>query len=683
MSNPEFPNSSASSSETQTTGEVIDQTPNVVKEERGEKAIGNYNRFSHLSKDELLAIEVADLSSEELPAYIAATKKIIAANENKQLATQEQEMMAVKEAENTAVNEEKPSEETEKTITAETTTAESNETTGTAEVAGSAEPIETTEEAEKTEPADEESAESIPNIPHISVEEVQEDIEQSKKQHRIRNFFSNISKKPVKAVVATLSAIGIIAAGAAIASTMNSHNANNDTPQDPKQDMSRTFEEEDALAMGLGAGAMLSDSDLDAMLGEIQGHHGIYDGYGEKGMFNSENKGTPYDFANAAEVAEVVGENPTEILIYTAGNQVESFADYLANMPAELQPEGCKGKSIIETEKWLESLTPEQYDAEFANFAKIMRSNTTTSELVTLSGAYHNAYMSKSGDGATTHENTNLVACTTQENGTSAIKFVFHDENGKEIGQMISKITVRASYEIDGQTYYFIEKDKGGCTQIVNPDGTMTYLYEDMTVIAPPDNTPTPEPGPGPEPTPEPEPTPTPTPTPEPEPTPTPTPTPEPEPTPTPTPEPESEPGWGKEGDPNSGPNRQPSDLVDPDSEVSEEENDATNQGNQGYVDDNQATPGSASENNGTNEDGFSKITADGADTEGGRLSGGEQQGGEGPNGTNPNAPTPEQTARDNAGNAAQEAAQDAGNTPGGDNNSNAAEEAAVAGGNF
>ena len=76
---------------------------------------------------------------------------------------------------------------------------------------------------------------------------------------------------------------------------------------------------------------------------------GIYDGYGEKGMYLSEHKTSPVAFANATEVAEVCDDDEVEMIKYTAHNQVESFADYLANLPEELQPDGFKGLSILET----------------------------------------------------------------------------------------------------------------------------------------------------------------------------------------------------------------------------------------------------------------------------------------------------------------------------------------------
>lgn len=151
---------------------------------------------------------------------------------------------------------------------------------------------------------------------------------------------------------------------------------------------------------------------------------------------------------------------------------------------------------------------------------------------------------------------------------------------------------------------------------------------------------------------------------------------------------------WGKSGDPHGGDLVEKSDKVDPNSEVSKEQNDNTNKGNQGYVDDNHATPGSGSENNGVGNNGYtsSDIVAPGASTEGERLSGGESQGGSGTNGENVYH-SPESISEgqqvDNSGNAAQEAAQASGGENGGgasageDNYSDTGEEAAVENGDF
>ena len=220
---------------------------------------------------------------------------------------------------------------------------------------------------------------------------------------------------------------------------------------------------------------------------------GIYDGYGEKGMWLSENKKGPYNFANAAEVAEVCDNDEVEMIKYTARNQVESYADYLANLPESLQPEGFKGLSILETEQRLESLSDEEYELIQKQFEETM-DNAFTRRVV-LNGKYDNAYMSlKDPDGPVDHDNMQLVRCTTNENNLEVTEFYWVDENGDEIGSMTSKIT--PIYDEKGNIIGF-----KGCEQITSKDGDKPDIYVNIPEI--------------PTPNPEPEPTPTPTPTPE------------------------------------------------------------------------------------------------------------------------------------------------------------------------
>ena len=61
------------SNEATDTHESLDQTPKEIKEERGEKTLGNYDRFKHLSREELMQIQPEDLPKEQLPAFIAAS----------------------------------------------------------------------------------------------------------------------------------------------------------------------------------------------------------------------------------------------------------------------------------------------------------------------------------------------------------------------------------------------------------------------------------------------------------------------------------------------------------------------------------------------------------------------------------------------------------------------------------
>ena len=212
---------------------------------------------------------------------------------------------------------------------------------------------------------------------------------------------------------------------------------------------------------------------------------GIYDGYGEKGMYLSEHKTSSVAFANATEVAEVCNADEVDMILYTAHNQVESFADYLANLPEELQPDGFKGLNLTQTEAKLESLSPEEFTALEGTFTTIM--NNALTRRVTLNGRYDNAYMRVKNPGQDiVHENMELVRCTTNENNLEVTQFYWTDASGREIGNMTVKMTpVRDEKGV-------IESFKG-CEQVVNPEGSST-IYTGMPEIPDPD-TPTP-PGP-------------------------------------------------------------------------------------------------------------------------------------------------------------------------------------------
>lgn len=214
-------------------------------------------------------------------------------------------------------------------------------------------------------------------------------------------------------------------------------------------------------------------------VGENQEAKGIYDGYGEKGMWLSQAKGGQYDFASAKEAAEVCDNDECEILKYTARNQVESYADYLANLPEALQPEGFKGLTILETEKKLESLSDEEYAAVKQQFDNIIDSALTRD--VTLNGNYHNAYMQLGNPSkSATHSNMELVQCTTNENGTKATEFYWTTDgtaNGQIVGSMTAKISRSGGSETEAPTI------DGGCTQIVTRTESATNLYNGMKSI--------------------------------------------------------------------------------------------------------------------------------------------------------------------------------------------------------
>lgn len=205
---------------------------------------------------------------------------------------------------------------------------------------------------------------------------------------------------------------------------------------------------------------------------------GIHDGYGEKGMWLSKNKTGEYAFADAKEVAEVCDNDECEMLKYTAHNQVESFADYLANIPEELQPEGFKGLSILDTEAKLESLSPEEYDTIQKQFDTIIDDAYT--RRVTVNGEQNNAFMRlKDPSKPATHDNMELVKCTTNEDHLEVTQFYWLDGKGNEIGSMTVK--VQPIYDNEGNNIGF-----GLCLQVINE--TDSPVYVGMTEI--PDNPP-------------------------------------------------------------------------------------------------------------------------------------------------------------------------------------------------
>ena len=202
-----------------------------------------------------------------------------------------------------------------------------------------------------------------------------------------------------------------------------------------------------------------------------EAEQGIKDGYGEKGMWLSEKKSGPYNFGAATEIAEVTDSDEVEMIKYTADNQVESFADYLANLPEELQPDGFRGLSILETEAKLEGLSNEELAAVHNHFNNTMDKAFT--RRVALEGKYQNAYMrQKNSNGDVVHGNMELVACTTDENGDVANQYFWVDENGNEIGSM----TIKILYDEDGNI-------KNGCMQIVNKEGSKSGVYDNMETV--------------------------------------------------------------------------------------------------------------------------------------------------------------------------------------------------------
>lgn len=646
---PDGGETSRTRAELQATG----QKPNRAVEQEG-------NRFLHISREELLKVDPSNLLPSEVPDFVAAHQawidkyqKIIDAAKEKEatLATEkeaalasETEAAATTEAEDAATNE---------TTAAEATTTITPDLSGldvasadqelvrssTTEVA-----IPTIDPNAPTKPIGVVSAdptvtsentlsgsESIDPTERISPETLAATKEKAKQKSSLKE---TLTKKVLLVVLSAAILISGIVGINAVGKNSNNQ-SNNSTPVTEQ------------------SGGTYGSYDKYDAASEQHEQHGIKDGYSEYGMYDDVDKANPLNFANASKVAEICNNNPTEMAIYTASNQVETLADYYTGVPDQNRPDFLQGVNTLgDMENRLQSASADDYDAALQQFANLLRNKNTTVENFIANGNFHNAYMAKSSGGATTHENVDLFHCVTTENGTPCTKFTFHDDNGNETGSIIIKTGVMQT-EVG---WVVVGGDGTLCMQKIDQNGD---LYVGLTTIAAnPDNPSVPSVPDQPNNPNNPN-----------------------SPNNPNNPDDPDNPNkeWGKSGDPHSGPNRLPSDQVDPNSEISQEDNDAANRGHQGYVDDNQATPGAASENNGTNSDGFSNITAGGADTDNGRMSGNDQQGSGDQNGSNANAPTADQIARDDAGNAAQ----DNGNVAGGNNNSDEAEQDRVAGGQF
>lgn len=220
--------------------------------------------------------------------------------------------------------------------------------------------------------------------------------------------------------------------------------------------------------------------DADNGSGENNEALGIYDGYGELGMWLSENKAGEFNFANAAEVAPLFNNDECEMVKYTARNQVESMADYMANLPEDLQLDGFKGLSILETEQKLQSLSNEEFESVRAQFDQTIDSAFT--RRVTVNGEQQNAYMRLIDPSKpATHDNMELVECTTNESNLEVTQFYWVDANGNEIGTMNMKLI--PVYDDNGDIVSF-----EGCEQVINPAGSKVQLYGGLeTIIETPD----------------------------------------------------------------------------------------------------------------------------------------------------------------------------------------------------
>ena len=284
-----------------------------------------------------------------------------------------------------------------------------------------------------------------------------EDQEDDPSEARGKKLKKKGGSKRFFAGAAAVALAAIIAAGALIGVGLTNRNSNRDNkPQT-----------EDSV-------------DADNGSGENNEALGIYDGYGELGMWLSENKAGEFNFANAAEVAPLFNNDECEMVKYTARNQVESMADYMANLPEDLQLDGFKGLSILETEQKLQSLSNEEFESVRAQFDQTIDSAFT--RRVTVNGEQQNAYMRLIDPSKpATHDNMELVECTTNESNLEVTQFYWVDANGNEIGTMNMKLI--PVYDDNGDIVSF-----EGCEQVINPAGSKVQLYGGLeTIIETPD----------------------------------------------------------------------------------------------------------------------------------------------------------------------------------------------------
>ena len=280
----------------------------------------------------------------------------------------------------------------------------------------------------------------------------------ARKSSRFARFFEKHKKK----IVAGLAAL--IAAGALFASGLGF-------------DMNK-FDKASKEDMNSGRTNIQQEQVIDTSEISQESEYGIKDGYTQPGLWASEHKTGPYAFADAGEVAEVTKVNgevdECEMIKYVADNQVESFADYLANLPEALQPEGFKGLSILETETKLESLSPDEYEIVQKQFNDAIEQGMT--RRMVIDGEFNNAYMKKiDANGALNHDNMDLIACTTHEKNLEVLQLYWTNDQGDEIGSMLIKMT--PVYDSDGSVVSY-EK----CMQVLK-EASSTEAYRGMTFV--------------------------------------------------------------------------------------------------------------------------------------------------------------------------------------------------------
>ncbi len=165
-------------------------------------------------------------------------------------------------------------------------------------------------------------------------------------------------------------------------------------------------------------------------------------GYSKLGLYDSEYKAKPVDFAYAAEVTEAVGENPHDHVEYVADNMSEAFAGYYAFSSIDGETENVETLSelVKNTENSLEKQTDEEYGNTLEQWKQWL--NESEAEPIELNGNYASLGIIKQNpDGGYDYENMYLDVGENYENGTQAIKFTHRNPNTGEIdGTLIVKI---------------------------------------------------------------------------------------------------------------------------------------------------------------------------------------------------------------------------------------------------
>ena len=396
-------------SRTRTENQSTGQKPNRAVEQEG-------NRFLHISREELLKVDPANLLPSERQDFIDAHQAWIDKYQKIIDAAKEKEAALATEAEAASVAE------------AETTSTAENETATPAADLSGLDVIN----------ADQES------VDRITPEALAATKEKAKQKLSLKEVFA---KKVLPVVLSAAILIsGIVGLNAIGKDNGNQAEDNSTTPPTEQTDGSYGSYDEYAAA------------------GEQHEQHGIKDGYYDPGRYASPNKSTAVDFAYAPEVAENIGSNDArEIAIAVADSEVEAMAQQIAAMPDEVKAhygladfKGLGWKAVEQKLEKMNDSSPDLFDSISQCYHNAMKDSQYSIDHI--SGSVVNGYIQHNGEGRYAHGNMEGVQCTTQEDGTSVAKFAWPKLSSED---MMMKI----QYDEQG-------KVTGGCTQIIFLEGS-------------------------------------------------------------------------------------------------------------------------------------------------------------------------------------------------------------------